>query len=75
MSKALKIASGLALSASVAAYACSKSALLKSNDGEEKHEQVNQQNPQSFPVPLGKVLASWTTNFEPIIEWNKNWDR
>lgn len=24
---------------------------------------------------LGKVLASWTTNFEPSVKWDSNWDR
>lgn len=25
--------------------------------------------------PLGKVIASWTTNFKPSVEWDANWDR
>ena len=35
------------------------------------------QTPGSFrsSVPLGKVLASWTTNFEPTVKWDYNWDR
>jgi len=24
---------------------------------------------------LGKVLASWTTNFEPSVKWDNDWDR
>jgi hypothetical protein len=23
----------------------------------------------------GKVFASWTTNFEPSVKWDYNWDR
>jgi len=26
-------------------------------------------------LPLGKVLASWTTNYEPSVKWDDNWDR
>ena len=26
-------------------------------------------------LPLQKVLASWTTNFTPSVEWDDNWDR
>lgn len=33
------------------------------------------QSNRPFHLPLGKVLASWTTNFEPTTKWDDNWDR
>ena len=37
-------------------------------------EQGNVPSQTTFS-PLGSVLASWTTNFKPTVEWDHNWDR
>ena len=38
------------------------------------HKTKTSNSGQSF-LPLQNVLASWTTNFTPSVEWDNNWDR
>ena len=60
---------GLAAGGSViAAWTFSNSQVLGSaeSDGDSNTR---------FSLPLQKVLASYTTNFEPSVKWDANWDR
>lgn len=83
-SRSLRVLCGLAVGTAVAGGALlvngEKSyTLLDSLKGKlQKEEPVY---PPKYPKPqtpsshLGKVLASWTTNFEPSVPWDLNWDR
>lgn len=68
---------GVALSASAATYLYqqSKSDLNKEQGQSVLPETGKFANTFSSKLPLGKVLASWTTNFEPSVKWDDNWDR
>lgn len=67
---------GFAVSASAATYLYQQS---KSKEGSLINEApafpAKRKNNFSSSLPLGKVLASWTTNFEPTTKWDDNWDR
>ena len=45
----------------------------RSVDGEQKND--NKREFIDGHRHLGRVLASWTTNFEPTVKWDNNWDR
>ncbi len=69
-SNAVRLACGIALGSTVAVGAY----VVKQSDSDKGSAA---QAPQPvFPKPqLGKVFASWTTNFTPSEKWNDNWDR
>ena len=64
----IKLTAGLAASGSAIALAVGASGTA--NNDNEVDSKVS--NPK---FNLGKVLASWTTNFEPSTPWDTNWDR
>lgn len=68
---------GLVVSASGVVAVASANKLKNINEDEPN---AVPQYPQKTPTfssafPLEKVLASWTTNFEPSVKWDSNWDR
>ena len=60
-SSTVKALCGLALGGTVVATV----SLARANNSEN----------EKIITPLNRVLASYTTNFEPSVKWDYNWDR
>ncbi len=69
--RVLRAVGGLAVGVSVVAFGVKQ---LQSRSEEQETKQTAVARVYQ-PRPLNKVLASWTTNFEPYNEWDSNWDR
>ncbi len=68
--RVLKFVGSLTVGVSAVAYAAIK---LPSTEVPAREEGV--QRLPNRPKLLNEVLASWTSNFSPSVEWDHNWDR
>ena len=75
-SRTVKIACGLVAGVGAVAYAVgSEKVQPLKKDSQTQNESPKREAFNSSRLPVNKVLASYTTNFEPTQKWDFNWDR